>query len=90
MRLNVGSDIELNEAIKEQPIGLRLEGSHILTGLRNLIQVGLDADHLGDASSKGMPSWLTSIRGTKVTVAVDDHGDAIIESAFPQYSTSML
>lgn len=61
-------------------IKLRLEGTHVLAGLRKLIAAGMDRsttrfDDKRDAASAsgtrldGLPGWLTEVRGTKVIVA---------------------
>jgi hypothetical protein len=62
------------ETSQAHPIILRLEGNHILAGLRTLVTTGLDdsstPEEAGEGSA-GLPAWLSEIRGTRVSVGVD-------------------
>lgn len=70
-RLTVGVD-------KVEPIRLRLRGNHVLAGLRNLVQCGMDRIVVGPQSSfvgqQGLPTWLTEVRSTKVKVGIATDG----------------
>lgn len=61
-----------DEVIQAHPIEIRLQGSHVLAGLRTLVQSGLNSDESLSRESAGLPSWMTDIRGTKVTIGLDD------------------
>lgn len=61
-----------DETIKAHPIELRLQGSHILAGLRTLVQSGLTSDTFLPQESASLPTWLTNIRGTKVTIGLEN------------------
>ncbi|CEH11902.1 Centromere protein Chl4/mis15/CENP-N [Ceraceosorus bombacis] len=65
-----------------EPIRLRIQGTHILAGMRALVQSGADdksanakdgkrsEEEAGAArrDRKGLPTWLTDVRGTRVVV----------------------
>jgi hypothetical protein len=64
------------ETSSANPIVLRLEGSHVLAGLRTFVTAGLDCplskeDGEESTAAEGLPSWLTEIRGTRVTIGPD-------------------
>ncbi len=67
-------------------IKLRLEGTHVLAGLRKLVAAGmdrstarLDAGEAEDDESHvrldGIPGWLSEVRGTKLVVQPPALGD---------------
>ncbi|KAJ9479097.1 Chromosome segregation protein [Pseudozyma hubeiensis] len=83
-------DMEAYNADPEKPkIKLRLEGTHVLAGLRKLVAAGMDRstrrldagegedDDAAEEGVKldGLPGWLTEIRGTKVVVQPPPPGD---------------
>lgn len=59
------------ESIQSAPIVLRLQGSHILAGLQRFVAAGLDCANDDDGRSAGLPTWLTEIRGTRVSIGLD-------------------
>ncbi|SPO25802.1 uncharacterized protein UTRI_03167 [Ustilago trichophora] len=80
-----------NEDPDKQKIKLRLEGTHVLAGLRKLVAAGmdrrtkrLDAGEEGEGEEEadgkgvkldGLPGWLTEVRGTRVVVKPPAEGD---------------
>lgn len=58
------------ETTQAFPVTLRLQGSHVLAGLRNLVQTGQDQG--SEANTPGLPAWLTEIRGTRVSVGLEE------------------
>lgn len=65
----------------EEAVRLRIQGSHILAGLRALVQSGADERSVRSEDRntardgisalherKGLPTWLTDVRGTRVVV----------------------
>lgn len=72
-------------------IKLRVEGTHVLAGLRKLVAAGMDrhteyrakgtdASNSGSGSGerqklRGLPGWMTEVRGTKVVVALPGEGE---------------
>lgn len=76
-----GDSVIPEDKIQAHPITLRLEGTHVLAGLRKLVASGLErparqqgrveADNRAadDATpSGGLPQWLVEVRGTRVRV----------------------
>lgn len=83
-------DMEAYNADPDKPrVKLRLEGTHVLAGLRKLVAAGMDRrtqrldagevdeekdDKVG-VKLDGLPGWLTEVRGTKVVVKQPPAGD---------------
>ncbi|EST05519.1 Centromere protein Chl4/mis15/CENP-N [Kalmanozyma brasiliensis GHG001] len=79
-------DMTAYNADPERPkIRLRLEGTHVLAGLRKVVAAGLDRrttrlnageeEEEGGVELDGLPGWLTEVRGTKVVVLPPPAGD---------------
>ncbi|KAJ1032973.1 hypothetical protein NDA16_000252 [Ustilago loliicola] len=83
-------DMEAYNADPEKPkIKLRLEGTHVLAGLRKLVAAGMDRrtqrldagegdeeeDDKAGVKLDGLPGWLTEVRGTKVVIKPPPAGD---------------
>ena len=58
---------------KVEPIHLRLQGSHVLAGLRSLVRCGMERS-VATGESRGLPTWLTEVRSTKVKVGIATDG----------------
>ncbi|PWN38167.1 uncharacterized protein FA14DRAFT_159870 [Meira miltonrushii] len=71
--------------LRKSPIQLRLDGTHVLAGLRKLVRAGLDGEKFESSAvkkklassdvgqtTKGLPEWLVDIRGTRVCVGLED------------------
>lgn len=57
-----------DETARAHPLTLRLQGSHILAGLRTFVQNGMaEAD---DGAAPGLPTWLTESRGTRLSIGM--------------------
>ncbi|CCF52898.1 hypothetical protein NDA14_006217 [Ustilago hordei] len=83
-------DMEAYNADPDKPrVKLRLEGTHVLAGLRKLVAAGMDRrtqrldagevdeekDDKAGVKLDGLPGWLTEVRGTKVVVKQPPAGD---------------
>lgn len=82
--MNGYGNISMSE-LRESPIQLRLDGTHVLAGLRKLVAAGLDGNKFdldigkndqpstaANQTANGLPEWLIDIRGTRVCVGLDE------------------
>ncbi|MCO5555806.1 hypothetical protein L7F22_009351 [Adiantum nelumboides] len=69
--------------LRKSPIQLRLDGTHVLAGLRKMVGAGLDGDKFklsqdnhpsatAMQTTKGLPEWLVDVRGTRVCVGLEE------------------
>lgn len=76
---HVGYHAVPSALLQQHPITLRFDGTHVLAGLRTLVHAGLDASTDSSkhthARLRGLPTWLTEVRGTRVRVGYEGHDD---------------
>ncbi|UZJ56288.1 hypothetical protein CBS101457_005608 [Exobasidium rhododendri] len=59
------------ESSQAHPITLRLNGTHVLAGLRTMVLTGMDETSPQSDTSHdfaGLPTWLSEVRSTRVTI----------------------